>query len=133
MKRSRYDRKNRPFSKAVTFGAVCNICSFFTLSFIASLILSSLKNPLALMGVAAFAVLALTGAFSGFLTAKFKGEGGALPSLACAFILALSIFGAGLIAGSGRVAVISPINLLSYVAFTFIFAILAKKKRRHRR
>lgn len=130
MQYSRHDRKNRPFIKVFTFGALCNLCCFFAFSFVASLILSSLKNPLALMGVSAFAVLTLTGALSGFLTAKFKGEGGALPSLLCAFILALLVFGIGLIAGGGKVALISPINLIAYLTFASVFAVLAKKKKR---
>ena len=133
MKYSRHDRKNRPFIKVFVFGAVCNVCSFLALSFAASLILSGLKNPLALIGVSAFAVLTLTGALSGFLTSKFKGDGGALPSTVCAIILAASVLGAGLISGGGKVSFISPLNLISYLVFASIFAILAKKKRRYGR
>ncbi len=133
MKYSRHDRKNRPFVKVFAFGAVCNICSFLALSFVASLILSNLKNPLAFIGISAFAALTLTGALSGFLTAKFKGDGGALTTMICAIILAASVFGAGLIVGGGKVSFISPVNLISYLVFTSIFAVLSKKKRRYGR
>lgn len=133
MRYIRHDRKNRPFFKVFLFSSVCNLCTFFALTLIASLILTCLKNPIALIGVAAFAVLSLTGAFSGFCTAKFKGENGALPSTLCSLILALLIFAAGLIAGGGRVSLIGPINLLSYLVFSFTFALLSRKKRKYRR
>ena len=133
MKRSRYDRKNRSFLKVFAFGTVCNLVLFFAFTFAASLIISGTKDPLSFIGVAAFAVMALTGAFSGFITAKFKGENGAFPAALCSFILAFILLGAGLILGGGRVSLISPINLFSYFAFAIIFAHLTRKRHRYRR
>jgi len=133
MKRSRYDRKKKPFIKVFAFGTVFNLALFFVFTFIASLIISKMKDPLSLFGVAAFAVMALTGAISGFFTARFKGENGVFPAALCSFIIAFILLGAGLILGDGKVGLITPLNLLAYFLFAFISALLTKKKQKYRR
>ena len=119
----------------IIFGMIFTVASFFALNFSASLILSLLKNPLGASGITSFAVLLITGAISGFFTSKYKGENGILASGICALIFAFLLFVVGLIMSGGKIASITLINLISYIALAFIFAALAKsrKKRRHAR
>lgn len=133
MKRSRYARKQRSFSSVLLFGAICNLSTFILLTLFSSFILSSLKNPLALMGISAFAVLSFTGGISGFLTARFKGENGATASVLTSLIIALLIFATGAIIAKGELKAAAPINLLSYLVFSLVFSLLAKKRKRYRR
>lgn len=126
-------RRKKTNRSTFIFGIIFTVALFFTLAFTASLILSTLKNPLGASGMASFLVLLLTGAISGFFTAKYKGDRGVVPAGLCAMFFALILFGSGLIASDGKIATVTVVNLLSYISMAFIFAAFAKKKRRPRR
>ena len=128
-------KRARSSKSALIFGTVFTASIFFILTFCASILLSFTKNPLGASGIVSFAVLLLTGALSGFCTAKYKGDYGVLPSSASAIIFALILLGAGLIVSGGKIATVSLINLMCFVALAIIFAFLAKSKRKrtHRR
>ena len=126
-------RNTRSNKNAIIFGIIFTSAIFFILAFLASLILSSMKNPLGSSGLFSFAVLLFTGAISGFFTSKYKGEHGVFPSCVCAVIFALILFGIGLIVSGGKIAMITVVNLLSYIALALIFAAMAKNKRKRRR
>ena len=132
MKYRHRKRKNRPFSKAIIFGVVINLCSFFLFSFVVALIISAFRNPLALMGIGAFVSLSMTGALSGFFTSEYKGERGVIYALLCSVIFAVIILIAGLISSGGKLGSPSLFNLASYIVFTLVFAMLQKKKKRRR-
>ena len=126
-------RRTKTNRSTLIFGIILTAASFFILTFLASLLLSMIKNPLGASGIASFAVLLITGILSGFFTAKYKGEHGILPSGACALIFAFILFCTGLISSGGKIASITIINLISYVAVAFLFAALAKRRKRHGR
>ena len=123
-------KKSRSQRGALIFGTLFSAAIFLILTFCASVLLSFTKNPLGASGLTSFAVLLITGAISGFCTAKYKGECGILPSSASAVIFALILLGAGLIVSGGKIATVSLVNILCYVALAVIFAFLAKSKRR---
>ena len=131
--RRKNSTRNRSCRNAIIFGTVFNIAAFFILTFLATLILSLLKNPLKISGIASFCVLLFTGMLSGSFTAKYKGEYGIFSSFACTLIFAFALLGTGLILSGGKVSSITLVNLVSYVALAFIFAILTKKRKKHRR
>ena len=126
-------KRNKSNRNALFFGIIITTASFFGITFLTSLILSLLKNPLGASGLSSFAVLLLTGMISGFFTSKYKGEGGILLSGAIAVIFALVLLGAGLISSDGKLASITFVNLSSYVALTFVFAAMARSKKKRRR
>ena len=132
MKYRHHARKNKSFSKTVIFGAVINLCSFFIFSFVASLIVSAFKNSLALIGVGALFSLSMTGAFSGFFTSKYKGESGIIYATLCSVASAVIILAVGLIFSDGKLGAPMFFNLMSYIAFSLVFAVISKKKRKYR-
>lgn len=132
MKYKNYGKKLKSNRSTLIFGMLFNTATFFILVLIASIIILSLKNPLGASGAAAFCVLFMTGALSGFFTAKYNGGKGVFCSGLCSIIFALIIFGAGLILCGGRVMGVTVINLISYVAISFIFAMLATKEKKRK-
>ena len=130
---NRQRRGERSGKRAFIYGIIFTAISFLFLALIASLILSKLKDPLGGLWLASISVLLMTGAATGFFIAKYKGDGGFLSSFLCSGTFAILLFSIGMIACKGKIASVTAINLISYVAATVIFAALAKKKRKSQR
>ena len=126
-------RKEKGGAKAFLFGILLNAIVFFVLIFLSSVILSKLRNPLNASAPASFFVLILSGAISGFFTARYRGEGKALASGICALFFALALFFAAMICCGGKIKAITAINLTVYVAVAFLFASLKRTKKKRRR
>ena len=133
MKYTSQKRKSKSLRSSLLFGISFSTLSFFTLVLLSSIILSKIKDPLGASGIASFAVLFVTGALSGFFTAKYKGDNGIFPVLISAFVFVIALLGAGLIGCGGKVSSITFINLVSYVILAMLFAVLAKKRGRIKR
>ena len=133
MKYRRGVKKESKASKNFLFGITFNAATFFILVFIASVILSKVKDPLGASGLVSPLTLIVSAAISGFFTARRKGDGRILPAVICALCFSLILFAIALIFCSGKVTAICAINLLCYVAVAFIFAMLSRKRKKHRR
>ena len=123
-------RKEKKKGATFLFGILFNCSTFLVLLFLASLILSRLKNPLGASGIASFLTLMISAAVSGFTTAKKSGTNTVLPSGLCAIFFSSLLFALAMILCKGSVKAVTAINLLVYVAVAFIFAAFAKKKKR---
>ncbi len=131
---SKSRKRNTSEFRAIALGAIISILSFLALSFIASLILSALKNPLGFIGITAFAVIMLSGAVSGFLTSKIKENSPFLPTLISALLFTAIILCAGLIMSGGRISSLTAVNAAAYVIIAAAAALLGKRRhKRHRR
>lgn len=128
-----FKKKENKASSTFIFGIVFNAAAFFTVVFLTSLMLSKFKNPLGASSMASFIALIVSGALSGFFTAKYKGERAIMPSGLCAVFFASVLFGVAMISCGGSIKAITALNLLTYVVVAFIFAAFAKTKKRRRR
>ena len=132
MRRNNQQRKTKSNKAAFVFGIIFFSVSFFFTAFAAAFILSGLKNPLGASKLTSFAVLLISGAISGFCTAKYKGGKSVLTAGLCAVFFALVLLGAGLITSGGKVATISVVNLIAYVLLASVFAALASKEKKRK-
>ena len=132
MKHNVLRRKSKTNTSVFIFGMLFSIAVFFLLALIAAFILSKVKNPLGAAAIASIIILILSGAISGFAISKYSGRKTVLPSFFCAVIFALILFSAGLIISDGKIATVTVINLLVYILFSFIFALLASKEKKRR-
>lgn len=132
MKYKASQRKSKTLRSTLVFGIIFTACTFLVIAFLCALITVSFKNPLKIAGTFSFAVLLITGAVSGYCTSKYKGENPVLASGLCSVIFAIVLFGTGIIMSGGKIASICVINLISFVIISFIFALLATKKKRRR-
>ena len=130
---NRQRRGERSGKRTFIYGIIFTALSFLILALTASLILSKLKDPLGGSWLASISVLLMTGAATGFFITKYRGEGSFLLSFLCSGSFAILLFSIGMIACKGKIASVTAINLISYVAATVIFATLAKKKRKTRK
>lgn len=130
MKYKRGKRKTN--AKALLFSLIFTSVVFFVFAFLVSFIISLTKNPIAFIGISSFAALFLTGAFSGFFTSKYKGEGGIIPAGLGSLIFALMLLGIGLIVSGGSLPALTLINLPCFIILAVIFAALAGKKRKRK-
>ena len=128
-----FRKRKRTNLSAMIFGLCFSFFSFLALALVFSLLLSTLKNPLGFIGIFAVAALLISGAASGFFTAKFKGEGAFLPISISTLVFGAIMFVCGIIVTRGMVPLITVLNLLAYCALVFAFAALAMRKRRTRR
>ena len=132
MKHNGLRRKSRTNTSVFIFGIIFSLAVFFLLALIASFILSKVKNPLGASAIASIIILLVSGGISGFTISKYSGRKSFLPSVFCAVIFALILFSTGLIISGGKIATVTVINLLVYILFSFIFALLASKEKKRR-
>ena len=132
MKHNGLRRKSRTNTSVFIFGIIFSVAVFFLLALIASFILSKVKNPLGASAIASIIILLVSGGISGFTISKYSGRKSFLPSVFCAVIFALILFSTGLIISDGKIATVTVINLLVYILFSFIFALLASKEKKRR-
>ena len=126
-------KRKRTNASAIALGLCLSVLSFLLLSFALSFILAMFRDPLSLIGMFSVAALLLSGAISGFVTAKYKGEGAILPVSVSSLCFALALLGIGLILTRGILPIISLINLFAYLVLTVGFAFIAIRSKRRRR
>ena len=132
--------KKRRFKKSgsgggLLFGALFSLSSLILSLAIFSFILSMLENPITFVGVSSLAALLVSGALSGFVIAKHKGEGGALTAFLSSIITSALIFATGLICSGGKIQLSVLMNILCYILISALFARLkglGKKRKRLR-
>ncbi len=127
-------RKNgRGRRGALIFGLSFSAISFFILAFICSLVISTFKNPLGMIGISSLIALLFSGALSGFCTVKFKGRGGVGEAGISALVFALALLCTGLITTRGSLPILTLLNIVAYLAVSLIFAAIANRRSKARR
>ncbi len=136
MKKPRYIKKNGEKGKVETllFGVIFSFVAVFAFSLIASLIIMGSKNAVSTAQRISLIVFLISGAVSGFLTSKFKGEGGILLSAISSVIFVMILCAIALVVSRGNIGGKLFMNYICYLPVAFLFAFLGKKKaRRHKR
>ena len=133
MKRNNGHAKTGGAGRTLIFGVLFNALLFLLLNFIVSLILGGLKNPTGNMGMASTLTLYLCALISGFSVAKFKGNGGALPSSMSSLIFLRLLMVAGLILTRGRLPSRVAINYAVYMIIATLGALFAARKTKRQR
>ena len=125
-------RKTKTFKSAILFGIIFTTAAFFIFTFVASLILFYVRDPLKSSGIASLVVLLSTGSVSGYVTAKYKKENCVITAGTCSLTFALLLFSIGLIISGGKIAAVTIINLVLYVILSLAFAAFSGKEKRRR-
>lgn len=127
-------KKEWTLLRTVIFGVILSPLVIFALSFIAALILSATKDPLAYFGIAGLVTLLLSSVVSATIITRVKGEGGMPAALISAAIVSLVLIVVGLIASAGKLSGGVVINCLSYIGASCVASFLfrSRGKKRHR-
>ncbi len=133
MKRTKGHAKSRGAGTALAFGIIFNAVLFVIVTFFASLIISRFNNPTGSMGMMSMLALYICALISGFSVAKFKGEGGALPSVMSSLIFTLILLTVGLILSKGGIPFVTAVNYIVYVLLSIGGALIACKRSNRRR
>ena len=119
--------------RAFLFGVIINLIILALTLVIGAAILSGMKNPIKNVGMGSVGALYLSAFISGFITAKYKGEGGVLATLLSSLFFSLTLFIVGLLTSGGTAMPLSTINAPVYVLISLIGAVLARKRSRKKR
>ena len=133
MKKHRGASKKTTLPRALLSGVGISLAVLLVFALIASAIIMTASNPTGSVKAASLVTLLVSGAVSGFLISKKRGEGGAFASLLSSIIFIAVILAASLIMSKGQVGGIIFMNCLCYFLISFFFSLLAKKRYRHRR
>ena len=125
-------RKTKTLKGAVLFGLIFTAATFFIFTFVASLILFYMRDPLKSSGIASLVVLLSTGSISGYVTAKYKKENCVITAGACSLTFAFLLFSIGLIMSGGKIAAVTIFNLILYAVLSLAFAAFSGKEKRRR-
>ena len=120
-------------ARALVFGIVFATAVFFVTAFVLAIILSKTENPTGHVSLCGMVSLFVTAAVSGFVTSRYKGEGGVLPAVLSALFFALVMLLIGLICSKGKLPFINVINLVSFMIIGTLSAMLGRKRERKRR
>ena len=109
-----------------------SVLSILTLSFIFAMIASMSKDPTGNLGIFSLATLLISGAISGFASAKIKKEGAigfsALVTLvSCLIMLVLCLIIIGKVSGG------AIMNYVCYMLMSVFFAFLGSREKKHKR
>ena len=125
--------KRKSFLKCAFFSTAIAVFSFFAFTLIISFAASFFQNPLALCGISSIAVIILSGAFCGYLSAKHKGDGTVGSSLLGAFFFSLLFISISLVLTKGKVSSVAALNSILFFCVSFAFSLIGKRKKRRRR
>ena len=119
---------------ALLIGTLLCALIFIATILIFSFLLSLFENPVSLVSPSALLSYLISGAFSAFINAKRKGEGGTLSAILSSLLASALFFFVGLICSRGKIELSVLMNILCYILVSILFARLAgiKKKRRTR-
>lgn len=120
-------------SKTLIFGITLSSALFLTMAFVAALISSKLEDPSSSVGIASLAAFLLSGAISGFITARMRTDGSIRLPMLSAILFLLILFSVGMGIKRGALPSIIMINLGCYALIFWLFALLGRRKRRRRR
>lgn len=133
MKRTNGRAGSRSAGTVLAFGVIFNTALFLIINFLVSIILGKLENPTGNMGMVSMLTLYACALISGFSVAKFKGEGGALPSSMSSLIFVLLLLVVGLIISRGKLPVITAVNYAVYMIISILGSLFAARKPKRRR
>ena len=117
----------------IIFGITLSSALFLILAFIAALISSRLEDPSASVGITSLAAFLISGAISGFATARIRGDGSVKTPMLSALLFLLILFAVGMGLKKGSLPSIIMINLISYAVVFWLFALLGRRKKHRRR
>ncbi len=134
MKKHRSANKTTTLSRTILFGVAISFAALLIFSLVFAALIMTTTNPVGSTKTVSLAALLVSGAVSGFVISKRKGEGGFLASLFSALAFIAVILALSLILTKGRVGGIVFMNCLCYLFISSFASFLAKKReRRHRR
>lgn len=134
MKKHRPAGAKKSFTGVLLFGVAFSFVLLFIISLILSGLIMTTSNPTGSVKTVSLAALLLSGAVSGFVIAKIKGDGGFIATLCSSLVFIGIILAVSLICSHGQVSGVIFMNGLCYTMISVFFSFLAKKRqRRHRR
>ena len=120
---------------ALFFGAGFSFVLLLLLSFVAAIILSTMKTPTKNLALVSLTVFLLCGFITGFVTSKKHKDEGLAYSLFVSLIFTFILLAISLVTSRGKVSGMLFMNYLCYIminAFSAFFAKSMPKKRRRR-
>ena len=129
-------KMTRAGGKIYLVGVSLSAVLLVLLSFIVAIIAASVKNPTSMIGILALFALTVSGAISGFVTSKIKGEGGFGIAALAALTVTMLIMLLGIILCGGKLSGGTLMNCACYMGISSFSGFIAKnrpKKRRKRR
>lgn len=133
MKKHRGIKTQRALPGALVFGIIISFLVLFITSLALAGLIMTTSNPVGSVKTVSLVALLVSGAISGFVISKRKGEGGFLASLLSALIFIGIIFALSLILTKGNVGGVVLMNGLCYLLVSAFSSLLAKKRERRRR
>lgn len=134
MKKRRNSKAQRTPLSVFIFGIFFSFFTLLLLSFIASLILISTKNPNLSIKVCSFATLLASGAISGFAISKYRRDLSFGISVFATLSVAVLMLAISLISTKGNVSGGIFMNYLCYVLISVFFSFIGRRKtKRHHR
>ena len=133
MKKHRNSNARKTPLRVFVFGLGFSLAILIILSFIASFVILSMKNPLLNIKTASLLVLLSAGAISGFAISKYKGELNLGISIAASIAVAAVMLVASLICSRGKLEGGIFMNYLCYVLVSAFFSFVGRKRKVHRR
>ena len=133
MKKHRGIKTQRALPATLIFGVIISFSVLFVTSLALAGLIMTTSNPVGSVKTVSLAALLVSGAISGFVISKRKGEGGFLASLLSALIFVGIIFALSLILTKGKVGGVVLMNGLCYLLVSAFSSLLAKKRERRRR
>ena len=119
--------------KLLLLGALGSGILLAIVSFILALICMRMENSSGAANIMPLVALLITGAVSGFVISKIKGEGGVLTGVLSSLFFVLTLLIAALIITGGNVSAKCPLNYICYMGIASLFAFFGKKKNKRRR
>ena len=134
MKKHRTKSKQKTPIRVLTFGVIFSITTLGFLSLFATFILSKAENPLVSIKLTSLVVLLLSGAISGIVTAKHKGDLNFGLSILISVSVVLLMLAISLISAKGNVGGNVFMNYVCYFMIFIFFSFISRKRsvRRHR-
>ena len=132
MKKSKVIGRRGGGVSPLAFGTLFSFISLTVTSFVVSLIISSLKNPIEVIAVGSLIAFMASGAISGFSIAKKNRGIGFRLSLLCSVIFIAIVLICSLILGKGSLSGGNFMNYLCYLMISAFFAFLGAREKRRR-
>lgn len=115
-------------------GAGVMLIAFIVICAVASLIILSTDDPLAVIGIGSVIALLLSAVASGIIIAIRQREAAVLVSLLSSILFTMMLLIVGLAVSGGKIGGGIILNCFSYIALSLLSAFLAsRKKDRHKR
>ena len=134
MKKSKLINRRGARLSPLVLGVLFSFLSLMISSFLVSVIISALKNPIEMIAIGSLIAFMTSGAVSGFSIARKNRASGIRLSLICSVIFIAIVLVASLLTKRGSISGGMFMNYLCYLMISAFFAFLgAREKRRKRR